>query len=331
MIRQAATDAAATVRRLQIFARASGEQSVVRKEPIAPHLILHDVAAMTRPRWRDQALREGRHIALRIEASETIPTVLAEPAQLREVLTNLVHNAIDALPTGGSITLSAETRHDAVALRVKDNGTGMTPEVRRRLFEPFFTTKDVGHGTGLGLATSYGIVRSLGGTIEVETRPKRGTTMIVTLPIGRDAITVAPVPRATMTRSLRILFVEDERVLRDIGERLLRREGHALVSAATAEEARELYEPGRFDLVLTDVGLPGVSGHVLIAQIKALDPGQCIGIASGWGASLNEVDLESAGITQELIASKPYRLDDLRRLLAAAASIIGPNEAPRQP
>ena len=175
---QAALDGGETVKRLLLFTRAAPEQD---SQPVDLSSVVRDAAQLTAPRWRDAAQAEGRPISLHIEA-DGHPTIQGSPAQLRELMTNLIFNAVDALPTGGTIRLRVVAEDGQGIVEVADSGVGMSAEVQARVFEPFFTTKGEG-GTGLGLAMVFGIVEQHGGHIEVRSAPGDGTTFRITFPL----------------------------------------------------------------------------------------------------------------------------------------------------
>lgn len=331
-IERAAQDAAQTVRRLLLFARHSSGEGAANRELVAPDDLLRDVVALTRPRWRDQAQAEGRQNTVRLEPGGA-PEVLADPAGLREALVNLVTNAIDAMPEGGTLTLGTASETSAAGaiavLRVGDTGIGMDEEARTRLFEPFFTTKPVGKGTGLGLAMVRGIVQELRGTIEVESVPGRGTTFTIRLPAASEPGVDGPpeVASALQSGPLWVLVVEDEAALRHVVVRMLERDGHAVTAVPTAEEALSILEgrhAPRYDLLVTDVGLPGQSGWQLAHAVRARWPALKLIVATGWGASVTDQDLEQVGIGRAQLVPKPYRFDDLRRTIATLFPMAPP-------
>src|SRR5205823_4173536 len=236
-IERAAKDGAEVVRRLQQFAgmRRTTPPRVVRLEEIVA-----DVLEMTRGRWQDAPRAQGVEITVHT-ALGALPPVAGDPAALRELLTNLVLNAADALPGGGRITI--ETREDAgaVVVAVSDTGIGMPDEVRRRAHEPFFTTKGV-KATGLGLSVAYGIARRHGGDLTLQSEEGRGTTVLVHLPASAEAPPMRPPAPPRRRGPLRILLVDDQpEVRRALGE-MLASAGHTVVTAAGGSEALHLLE-----------------------------------------------------------------------------------------
>jgi signal transduction histidine kinase/ActR/RegA family two-component response regulator len=283
----------------------------------------------------------GEDIEVDTELGETLGTVRVDPGQLEQVLLNLVANARDAMPSGGSLRLTtrdvtltraaarsiAEARPgEYVALDVEDSGTGMTPEVRARIFEPFFTTKPPGAGTGLGLAMCYGIVRQAEGLILVESEPGRGTRFSVLLPregAGADAETAAPVAGIAPGRGT-VLLVEDDPTVRIVTGRMLRELGYTVLEAGSASEARNVATTadGRIDLLLTDVVMPGGSGRELAEALTLARPELPVVFMSGYTADV----VLRQGVVQDKVAflSKPFTADALAAALRHALDRTGP-------
>jgi PAS domain S-box-containing protein len=221
----------------------------------------------------------GEDVDLRFETMSEPLTVHADPAQIEQVVLNLVINARDAMPHGGQLRIStvltdAGALQPHVALSVSDNGTGMNQETISRVFEPFFTTKEQGKGTGLGLATVYGIVEQSSGTVSVTSAVGQGTTFTVCLPYARITETkAADIPMAAavaMKKKALVLVVEDDDAVRSLVRRAIQREGHQVLEARNAGEALLLAERyhEELDLVVTDVIMPGMSGHDLVRRLR---------------------------------------------------------------
>jgi CheY-like chemotaxis protein len=221
--------------------------------------------------------------------------VTADPGQLEQVLMNLVVNARDAMPTGGTLTI--ETRNvftptqaggPVVLLAVADTGTGMSDEVKARAFEPFFTTKEKGKGTGLGLATVYGIVRQSGGSVEFDSRLGAGTTFRVCLPAAAGAVPKASqaIPRAAVAPrgTETLLLVEDDEEVRRLALRVLRASGYRVLDAADGNDAIRTAEAcgGTIDLLITDVVMPGMGGRQLAERLREVTPDLPVLYVSGY-------------------------------------------------
>ena len=312
---QAAMDGGHVVKRLLAFVRAH-ERSI---ETVNVSVLLDEVGRLTAPRWRDAAQAEGRPITLWVEADADVH-VRGDPASLREALTNLVFNAVDALPRGGKVTLTAHEQDQQVVVTVSDTGTGMLPEVRERIFEPFYTTKG-DRGTGLGLPQVRAVVQQLGGRIAVESEPCRGTRFWITLP-KTDVMTlpvaaVAPSDDAG-SGGLRVLLVEDELKLANLASMLLARDHHHVSVVNSGEGALQHLEEHAVDVVVSDLGLGlGMNGWQLAEQVRLRWPGTRMLLATGWGAAIDPEEARSRGV--ERVVAKPYRAIELRSAVARTA------------
>src|SRR2546430_1974305 len=230
----AAEDAASTVRRIQTFARKSVAADL---EFLDLPALLQDAIEITRTRWENEALAAGLNIDVTLNAEESV-SAMGNASELREVFVNLVVNAVDAMPDGGSLKICCTRHGDRVHLRFADSGMGMTEEVRERVFEPFYTTKGV-HGTGLGLAVSYGIIERHEGLISVESTVGKGTTFRVDLPIAENSIPVHEEIRSTTaTESLSIMVIDDEEVVRETLADMLSDLSHRVVMVENGRDAR---------------------------------------------------------------------------------------------
>jgi PAS domain S-box-containing protein len=314
VITQAALDGGHTVRRLLTF---SGGRVAGEAECLDMALILHEVAGLTAPRWRDAAQAEGRRIELCVDAEPNL-FIRGRAAELREALTNLVFNAVDAMPAGGKISLAACRSEDHVSVSVTDSGVGMSADIQTRIFEPFFSTKGE-RGTGLGLAQVFGIVEQHGAEIAVDSTLGRGTafrlTFAVAVPAELHVDRRVPRPLPGAPRALRILAVDDEPAMGSMIRRILRPDGHMVVTACTGEEALESLAAQPFDVLISDVGMgPRMNGWELAAEVHRRQPGLPVVLATGWGAVIDPADACAKGIYAVL--AKPYQPADLQDILA---------------
>jgi len=253
---------------------------------------------------------------------EPLEPFLGHQAELRDALTNLLFNAVDAMPQGGNITIRACTDGDQLVLQVADTGIGMTDEVRRHCMEPFFSTKGM-RGTGLGLGIVHGIVRRHEGQLAIDSAPGQGTTVTLRLPLRSDGlISEASLSPENTPRSLRVLVVDDDPLLRHVVTQYLEMDDHHVETAIDGSDALAKYQPGSFDLVLADWAMPLMGGDELARRIRSTDPSCPIGILTGFGDLLLANGTEPEGV--DLIVTKPVTLDNLRRaiirLRGAAAS-----------
>ncbi len=316
-IERSSKDGAETVRRIQEF---TGVRRDKEFTSLSLNDIVEEVVTVTQPRWKDQPQKKGIQIEL-IKKLGDIPLIMGNPSELREVLTNIIFNAVDAMPEGGEVTVSTQPQTDDwMEMRVVDTGIGMTEEVKKRIFDPFFTTKGVTN-SGLGMSVSYGIVRRHGGEIMVESEPGKGTTFIIHLPIGYgeerpEEKVLKPVKEAC---SARILVIDDEDSVRDILSRMLKAKGHQVVVASDGEEGIERFKNEKFDLVFTDLGMPKISGWAVGKAIKGMNPKVPIAMITGWGIELNRGKMSENGI--DLIVSKPFNFDQVIQLVSEAMEL----------
>ncbi len=301
IIERAAMDGSETVRRIQDFAR--GHDEAKYQTPIDINAVLDDVLEFTRVKWKDMAESYGRAFTINreLEADEHI---LGNAPELREVYINLINNAIDAMPGGGSLTLKTYVEKGMVVSIVKDSGVGILDSHRDKIFDPFFTTKDVG-STGLGLSVSYGIIARHKGTIDVESRQGEGTTFVIRLPAcGASAQDEAGENLLAPQKQCSILVVEDERNVGDTLSEILSFSGHKVSVAENGSEALQQFNDGDFDLVITDLGMPGLSGFEVAEKIKAINGSTPVILITGWGLQLNIQDLKERGV--DYVINKPF-------------------------
>ena len=310
LIRQSAQDGAHVVRGLREFyrPRTPGETAQV----VDLNALVRQSIELTQPRWQAQAETTGHHIAVQVDLAANVPAIPGNAASLREALTNLLFNAADALPAGGTITLRTRTTDHYVVLEVADTGTGMTPEVRQRCLEPFFTTKGAG-GSGLGLAMVHGVIRRHEGTVEIDTAPAAGTTIRIRLPINPAAPLPADgeVPRLS---SLHILLVEDKAAVSASLADGLTGEGHRVVITGNAVAAVHEFTTAHFDLVITDFAMPGLTGDQLAAVLKKHAPSVPVILLTGYGDLMLSRHEVPAGV--DLVLAKPITFHDLHAALA---------------
>jgi PAS domain S-box-containing protein len=328
LIHAGALDAADVVRRLREFYRPREDGEVFG--PVDLGAVVAQTLELTRPRWRDDARAAGRAVEVRAEIAPALPPVRGSGPELREALTNLVLNAVDALPDGGTITIRARTvaagRRRAggaagavVVLEVADTGAGMPDDVRQRCLEPFFTTKGE-RGTGLGLAMVHGTVTRHGGTLEIESAPGAGTTVRLRLPAVRTESDESgghgdSAGDGAGRRALRLLVVDDEDVVRGVTAALLEAEGHTVVQAAGGEEGLAALRDQAFDALVTDRAMPGMNGEQLAAAAKALRPGLPVVLLTGYGTLMAAAGEHPQAV--DAVLSKPATLDALRSTIDA--------------
>ncbi len=313
-IEKAALDGANTVRRLQHFTRRRREEEFF---PVDLNQAIRDALSITEAKWKDETNLAGATIEVATDLTVISP-VLGNISELREVLTNMIFNAVEAMPKGGSLTFRTEEKGGWVLASITDTGIGMTEEVKARIFDPFFTTKGV-KGTGLGMSVSYGIIKAHRGDIQVESNPGQGTTLVIRLPIPSR---IRPAPQTKTTppsRPGRILVIDDDRMVRDLLSDVLQSGGHTVVPAAGGREGVRLFRQGTFDLVLTDLGMPEFSGWEVAVAVKTMAPKTPVVLVTGWSLALDRAKLKAAGV--DLVLNKPFQYADVISLVAEAMEL----------
>ena len=321
IIIKTAEDGAKTVKRIQDFARQRRDHDF---ELVSIDQILLDASEITRPRWKNCAEASNIHITVDLQIGSNA-MVMGDDSELREVLVNMVFNAIDAMPEGGKLTLSSRADEHSVIVEVIDTGVGMYPEVRSRIFDPFFTTKGKA-GLGLGLAVSFGIIRRHGGNVEVESQYGRGTEFRITLPVATIAESgppmqladAAPAPstaggNAPANTIPRLLVVDDEDFVRDLLKEMLEGENCEVELAESGNEALAMFRESQFDAVCTDVGMPGMSGWELAREIRQLDQRIPIAVITGWGEAVGSNEQKAAGV--DWVIAKPFTTERVAELV----------------
>ncbi len=320
LARTCAQDAASTVHRIQDFARARPEDSVF--EPIYVSELVRGIVELTRPKWENLERRCKKAIDVQLH-TETEETILGNAAEIREVLTNLIFNAVDAMPDGGTLTVRTSSEGETVLISVADTGLGMSAAVQQRLFEPFFTTKGE-RGNGLGLSVAFGIIRRHGGDITVKSEIGRGSTFCIRMGAASSAMRSHMTNRAQgnsppsqlAAPALRILVVEDEQTIRSFLGTALTGLGHRPRLTRCGGEALKAFGEERFDIVLTDMGLPDITGEEVARQIVRHVPGTPVILLTGWADQIKSQPRPLEGVT--CVLGKPISIQPLADAILAA-------------
>ena len=327
VIHRCSRDIAHTVTRMREFYRRSEVEKLVKLDVNA---IVGETIDLTRPRWRDDAQHKGISIEVERQLAPDLPPLLSEPSELREALTNLIFNSVDALPKGGKITLTTRAvdgprtggpaPQPSVQIEVRDNGMGMDEQVRTRCLEPFFSTKAHQGGTGLGLAMVYGMIQRHKGSVDIESAPGCGTSVRLTFPPREDVEKRADerAPETGHPRSLNLLCVDDEEVVRELLTDCLGEFRHHVTVASNGLQGLRLFESAMlakrpYEAVITDLGMPEMDGKQLARIIKTQSAGTPVIMMTGWGATMAE-EGETAPQVDALIG-KPPHIGELNSLL----------------
>ncbi|MCC6446033.1 MAG: response regulator [Armatimonadetes bacterium] len=302
VIEQAALDASEIVRRIQDFSRQEREY---RFKEVDLNEIVRGAVEMTRHQWETESRRRG----IQIDVSTALgnaPPIKGNDAELREVLTNLIVNAVHAMPAGGRLSLRTWAQERSVFLEVRDTGTGMSSEVQRRAFDLFFTTKGI-HGSGMGLSITYAIIQRHEGSIQLTSREGAGSAFLIRLPISVAPPAAPPAEALPLSPGNRILVIDDEEPVREVISEMLRLAGQEVTCASSGHEGIDLFKKTRFDLVITDLGMPGLQGTQVVNQIKAISPRTPVALLTGWGGQAAAEE----GIRPDITLAKPIREQEL--------------------
>jgi PAS domain S-box-containing protein len=314
IIEKAALDGAETVSRIQQFSRKDKDNRNFITLDI--NQVLHDVVEYTRPIWEDAAQNKGINYSV-IENFTPVASIVGHASQLREVFINLIKNSVDAMPDGGTINIETFMVSNNVVVKVRDSGQGIPNEIKERIFDPFFTTKG-SQSAGLGLSLSYGIINRHYGTIAVESFPNKGTTFSINLPqavelkqveeaIKKDEIASPPGP-------VRILIIDDEEEIRGLLQEIVSADGHFVDIAPDGTVGLEKLGLQHYDLVFTDVGMPGLSGWDVAKKVKELNQKTPVALITGYHIYNATEELQEKGV--DFILYKPFHIAEVQQLIA---------------
>jgi PAS domain S-box-containing protein len=312
IIEKASIDGADTVKRIQDFA-GTAPVEVQGFTAVNVNEIIEQALECTRLKWHDDAWARGISISIKKDLSP-LPLVGGNASELRAVFVNLITNAVDALPRGGLIRVKTYSGAGQVVGIVEDSGVGMSREVQGRIFDPFFTTKGV-QSTGLGMSVSHGIITRHHGTITVESVENRGTTCCLKFPVytgaPQEERQASSLPEKT--RKASILVVEDEEEVRELLKDILTDGGHEVEFSSNGQKGLELFQEKKFDLVFTDLGMPGMSGWQVAEKIKQLSSDTPVALITGWEVKKKKQELKKNGV--DVVVKKPFRVDEILRLV----------------
>jgi signal transduction histidine kinase/ActR/RegA family two-component response regulator/PAS domain-containing protein len=328
-IQQAASDVAETVARMREFYRPRDIQT--QSSPVDLNEIVAQVEELTRARWESMPQQRGIVIDVRTELAPRLPAIMGVKSEIREALTNLVFNAVDAMPQGGTLTLRARCDvTERVLVEVIDTGVGMDEDTRRRCLEPFFTTKGE-RGTGLGLAMVYGVVQRHGGELEIDSQPGSGTTVRLSFAAVQASAIETTAIHTARPAGLTILLVDDDPTLLRSLRETLELDGHTILTANDGKEGIELFRKSQsgghptVSAVITDLGMPHVDGRSVARAVKQAAADTPVILLTGWGERLL-ADGDTPPYVDRVL-SKPPRLREVRQALAELTSHISPLRA----
>jgi len=312
-IEQAAFDAARTVRRLQEFTRVRTDLAF---DEVDVNQLVRSALQMAEHRLKESREKNGLDIEVSTDLN-AVKSVLGDTSELREALINVIFNSMDAMPEGGKIAIKAWQEDNQVVLSIADTGIGMPDKIKAKIFDPFFTTKGP-DGMGLGLSIAYGIITRHGGNIDVESSLGNGSTFYVRLPLGGVAMkNNSSSGSLSSIGKAKIMLVDDDPDVSEVLELMLAQIGHEVTVVSQGEEAITLFEPGGYDVVITDLGMPDVSGWEVAKAVKRKSPETPVVLITGWGIQLDSEEMSKSGV--DGVIPKPFSrqavLDEIARLL----------------
>jgi signal transduction histidine kinase/CheY-like chemotaxis protein len=310
-INKAGENAAAIVKKIQTYAKPQAESF----SSVDMNKIVGEVVELTKPRWKDYPQKKGVTVLMEMELGQIHP-VIGDEGQLKEVMTNLILNAVDAMPEGGQLTITTFSEGESTIIKVSDSGIGMTEDVRKRIFEPFFTTKTE-IGTGLGLSTSYSIIQNHNGEITCESEPKKGATFTIRLPKAPDTKAeqeLLPVAE-NHSPSARILVIDDEASVGEVLQAMLNKCGHQVVCIDNADVGLQTFSD-QFDMVMTDLGMPGMNGYELSKRFKKQYSHIPVILITGWNVFPDDERLKESGV--DFVLQKPFNMKKLLNVINEA-------------
>jgi signal transduction histidine kinase/CheY-like chemotaxis protein len=316
-----ALQGAATVRRIQEFSRIRKDSP---SESVDMNSVVDNAVEVTRAKWENECETRGVRVDVRFEGGR-IPTIQGNAADLTQVVSNLIFNAVDAMPEGGRLTLKTFLEQNTIILEVSDTGDGMSTEVKEKLFQPFFTTKN--NGYGLGTSIIYGIVARHGGEIEVSSEEGMGTTFLLRLPVANGSVLDQPVENVAQggeSRPAKVLVVEDNDINRELFNGYLAEMGHEAVLAADGKGILPILERDPFDLVITDLSMPGLSGWQVAERVKKQNPRIPVILVSGWAIQQDDARIRESGV--DFILPKPCTLQGFQDVVNKALASFGEDD-----
>ncbi|MEW5737242.1 MAG: ATP-binding protein [Thermodesulfobacteriota bacterium] len=315
IMRNAGRDISEVVLRLNQFSGRADEKEKMPAVNLAE--IVSEMIQLTRPYWKDMPQKQGFPVELGVNLPEGQVTVRGNSGEIRQAMTNLMINAVDALTAGGSVSVSVSGNDDCAVFEIADNGSGMDQKTMDRSIDPFFSTKD--QGSGMGLSVVYGVMRHHGGRVEIDSEQGRGTRIRLIFPLGPAlADELAPVVERKNGVPLKVLYVDDEPEVCEVMQQILESLGHAAEAAEGGAKGIEVFslsveKQAPFDLVITDMGMPKVDGLAVARAVKTASPKTPVLLFSGWSAETLEKN-KGASVVDGIV-SKPPTIDKVNQMI----------------
>jgi len=324
IIEKATLDGEKILHRLQGFYR------VRRDDKNFSHIDLNEVVnhvlEFTRVKWKDGAELKGIKYKIQKRLSP-IPCIKGCSTELREVMVNLINNALDAMPKGGELRIETLREDNYVKIILQDNGIGIPKSIKNKVFDPFFTTKGQ-QSSGLGLSVSYGIIKRHRGEIIIDSVKAKGTIFTIKIPLSEEEERrekkekkEKKKPSSMESKNANILIIEDEEKVRSTLFDILTSHGHRVSAASQGSEGIELFKHNDFDIVFTDLGMPGISGWQVAQKIKKINPQVPVAVITGWQIQMDESMVRKRGV--DVIVDKPFKIEQILNLVQKGVEIKG--------
>ena len=302
IIIDAANDGADIVQRMQDFTNLTKDPS--KLTPVDMRALVKKVIDFTMPRWKNMALASGITYSIDLKGVRAVPRTMGNPSELREVFTNIINNALDAMPDGGTLSLRTWREYGNLLVSIADTGKGMCKNIQKKVFDPFFSTR-LPEGSGLGLSSAFAIIKRHGGRIEVESELGSGSTFTICIPISRpsDRENAQKPMQEIKANHLRILVVDDEQYICEFLSEFLTSRGHYAKSVCCGREAIKSLENESFDLVLCGLVMPDVTGRDVVEFLDTLSTRPKVGLITGWSFKIRDAEREELKV--DFVVNKP--------------------------
>ncbi|MGR3319946.1 MAG: ATP-binding protein [Candidatus Anammoxibacter sp.] len=312
MIKQAAIDSANIIKRLQKFTK-STEGDNQQFKPVKINDIVRDSITLTKPMWKDTPQENGITIEIVTHLTGKDLIMLGNDSDLREMMINLIFNSVDAMPQGGTINITTLKKEDNMVLEISDTGVGMSDETIVKLFDPFFTTKGVKH-CGLGMSMISGIIKRHAGKIEVNSKLTKGTTFTISFPSQNEITENESDTAIAKIKNANILIIDDNSAVRNMLANILVNQGHRTDVFGNGADGIEAFRNGDYTILISDLGMPDVSGWDVIRMAKQIKPSAVFGLITGWDITADKAKQEGV----DFIIYKPFEVIDVVKAIANA-------------
>ena len=316
IIKKTVIGSAKTIKRLQKYARTKNDELQFRA--IRLNDLVREAIEIATPMWKDGSHAKGLSVEIVDALTEDELIILGDDTDLRETIINMIFNSVDAMPQGGKIHIATYAKNESIYLALSDNGTGMTEETKNRIFDPFFTTKGMDH-SGLGMSMLYGTIKRHNGSIDIKTAPGEGTTFTIALPKGKEKIEKRDGTQGSVVerRKSNILIIDDEPEIGAMLSEILSKQGHQASVFESGKGGLEAFKEGSYEIVITDLGMPDISGWDVINIARQIEPDVITGIITGW--DISEEEAKQKGV--DFLITKPFESNQLVQAVANAVEL----------